>query len=251
MARLPPSQQNPDEPEMILAMWSGPRNISTAMMRAWENRSDTTVVDEPFYAHFLEATGTIHPMRDEILADQETDFQKIVSRVCQKPDSGILYQKHITTHVHEAMPLDWLAELNHAFLIRNPYRVIKSYSKKRTVTDASDLGYEQQQVVFEAITAATQSAPVVIDSDRFLENPEAQLRAICKRLNIPFEMSMLSWPAGKRATDGIWEAHWYDAVRGSTGFQPATPLATEFSNSEQSIVDECLPYYSAFLSLAV
>lgn len=236
---------------MILAMWSGPRNISTAMMRAWENRSDTAVIDEPFYAHFLKETGTLHPMRDEILADQETDFEKIVARVCQEPESGILYQKHITTHVHPTMPLNWLAELNHAFLIRNPYRVIKSYSKKRAVTDASDLGYEQQQHVFDAITSATGSAPIVIDSDRFLENPKSQLITICNQLGIPFEDAMLSWPAGKRDTDGIWEAHWYDAVRGSTGFQKATPLATEFSAAEQNIVDECQPYYSALLSLAV
>lgn len=221
------------------------------MMRSWGNRSDTVVVDEPFYAHYLKHSGVVHPMNDAIIANQEINFDKIVESVCRQPSSGIYYQKHITTHMLPTMPLDWLTELRHAFLIRDPRRVVKSYTKKRSDVSAADLGYEQQQRVFDAIADATGNAAVVIDSDRFLENPEGQLRLVCEKLNVDFESAMLSWAAGARDSDGIWEAHWYDAVKQSTGFQAATPLATHFDKKEQAIVDECLPFYQQFLSLAV
>ena len=173
-----------------IAMWSGPRNISTAMMRAWENRSDTVVVDEPFYAHFLDKTGIDHPMRDDIVAEGETDWMKIVSRLVEKPATGLFYQKHITTHWLEHFTTDWLVDLSHVFLIRDPEPVAASYAVKRNNATASDLGYSQQAQLFRAISQMQGKTPPVIDSKRFLQNPEPQLKTLCDILGIPFEINM-------------------------------------------------------------
>lgn len=234
-----------------LAMWSGPRNISTAMMRAWENRSDTVVVDEPFYAHFLDHTGIDHPMRDEIVAKGETDWKKVVSKLSQKPESGLFYQKHITTHWLKHISTDWLVELEHVFLIRDPEPVAASYAVKRHCITASDLGYSQQTDLFRTITKMQGSAPLVLDSKRFLQDPESQLQRICEKLNIPFEANMLSWPIGARDSDGLWGAHWYDAVNQSTGFKPARTSHNELTEIQKSIALECRPYYEELLEFAI
>ena len=201
-------------------MWSGPRNISTAMMRSWENRSDAAVIDEPFYAHFLKETGIDHPMADEVIAAGNTDFKDIIEKLRQAPASGIFYQKHITTHWMEYFPVDWLADIKHVFLIREPSRVVASYAVKRQDLTAFDLGYTQQAMLFDLISEQQGLPPIVIDSARFLLDPEAQLRSVCEKLNIAFENKMLDWPAGKRDSDGLWASHWYDAVIQSTGFGP-------------------------------
>ena len=234
-----------------IAMWSGPRNISTAMMRAWENRSDTVVVDEPFYAHFLDKTGIDHPMRDDIVAEGETDWQTIVSRLVAKPASGLFYQKHITTHWLEDFKTDWLAELSHVFLIRDPEPVAASYAVKRNSVTASDLGYSQQSALFRVITEMKGKTPTVIDSKRFLQNPESQLKTLCEALGIAFEKNMLSWPQGARESDGIWGAHWYDAVNQSTGFKPPRTTHAELTDIQQDIANKCRPYYEELLDVAI
>lgn len=234
-----------------IAMWSGPRNISTAMMRAWENRSDTVVVDEPFYAHFLDKTGIDHPMRDDIVAEGETDWQTIVSRLVAKPATGLFYQKHITTHWLEDFKTDWLAELSHVFLIRDPEPVAASYAVKRNSVTASDLGYSQQSALFRVITEMKGKTPTVIDSKRFLQNPESQLKTLCEALGIAFEKNMLSWPQGARESDGIWGAHWYDAVNQSTGFKPPRTTHAELTDIQQDIANKCRPYYEELLDVAI
>lgn len=234
-----------------IAMWSGPRNISTAMMRAWENRSDTVVVDEPFYAHFLDKTGIDHPMRDDIVAEGETDWQTIVSRLVAKPATGLFYQKHITTHWLEDFKTDWLAELSHVFLIRDPEPVAASYAVKRNSVTASDLGYSQQSALFRVITEMKGKTPTVIDSKRFLQNPESQLKTLCEVLGIAFEKNMLSWPQGARESDGIWGAHWYDAVNQSTGFKPPRTTHAELTDIQQDIANKCRPYYEELLDVAI
>ncbi len=234
-----------------IAMWSGPRNISTAMMRAWENRSDTLVVDEPFYAHFLEHTGLDHPMRDDIIAHGETDWEKVVDSISQPPESGLFYQKHITTHWLSHFSTQWLKSVDHVFLIRDPEPVAASYAVKRENLTASDLGYSQQSQLFRLISEMQGAAPLVIDSKRFLQNPEIQLQTLCNSLGIAFEASMLSWPIGARNSDGVWGSHWYDAVNQSTGFKPARTTISTLTDDQQTIASACRPYYEELLSVAI
>lgn len=234
-----------------IAMWSGPRNISTAMMRAWENRSDTVVVDEPFYAHFLDHTGIDHPMRDSIIANGEVDAAAIIERLISRPATGLFYQKHITTHWLAHYPTDWLASLEHVFLIREPEPVAASYAVKRDDLSASDLGYEQQSTLFTLIRQRTGITPTVIDSKRFLSDPRSQLESVCDRLKVPFEDAMLNWPTGSRASDGMWGSHWYDAVNLSSGFNPARTDQTILDETQQKIAAKCRPYYEELLAFAV
>lgn len=239
-------------PGRCIAMWSGPRNISTAMMRAWENRDDTVVVDEPFYAHYLHSTGLDHPMHDEIIASGETDWQRIVQSLTQPPTSGIFYQKHIATHWLPHFTIDWLKSLDHVFLIREPEPVVASYSIKRDALTANDLGYEQQAMLFDVLHESRGTYPAVIDSQRFLANPESQLKTLCARLGVPFDEMMLSWPAGTRHSDGIWGQHWYDAVNASTGFAPARNKKNiVLSDSQQLIAAACRPYYDSLRAHAI
>ena len=226
-------------------MWSGPRNISTAMMRAWENRSDCHVVDEPFYAYFLKHTGIDHPMADHIIDKHESDLNKIIDLITALPASGVFYQKHISTHMLDHIPLDWLPKVNNLFLIRDPHYMVASYAAKRNNSTASDLGYTQLETLFDAVVALPKQTPLVIDSRRFLEQPEAHLRYICSHLNIEFEHSMLSWPAGKRSTDGVWQKHWYDSVKSSTQFGSPRTTLPELSKDQQALVDHCMPHFEA------
>jgi len=243
-----------------LAMWSGPRNLSTAMMRAWENRSDTQVVDEPLYAHYLSATGIDHPMADEIIAHGNTDWQAVVKELGQPPASGIFYQKHITTHWMPYFDHEWIKQIEHAFLIRDPIRVVASYTAKRDQTSASDLGYAQQGALFDHLVEKLGTAPPVIDSALFLDDPEDQLNKLCTSLSLEFKPSMLSWPAGVRETDGIWQAHWYDSVKASTCFaakpseaagQENATLLASMSEHQQSLVEACMPHYKRMLTHAI
>ena len=236
-----------------IAMWSGPRNLSTAMMRAWENRADTRVVDEPFYAHFLHATGLDHPMADAVVAAGETDWRAVVERLVAPPTSGYFYQKHITTHWLEHFDTGWLDALEHVFLIREPEPVVASYAAKRGAGTAADLGYPQQAALFDHVSASGGEAPPVIDGTRFLDDPEDQLRTLCARLDVPFDPAMLAWPAGPRASDGLWGAHWYDTVVRSTGFAagPRTTRDVALSDAERRTADTCRPYYEALRRHAI
>jgi len=221
------------------------------MMRAWENRSDTQVVDEPFYAHFLAHTGLQHPMATEVINDGETDWQRIVETLCKKPVTGIFYQKHITTHWLPHLPTDWLGELEHVFLIREPEPVAASYSIKRENLTAADLGYEQQAELFQLISALLGRSPLVVDSARFLIDPEHHFKIVCSSLDIAFEEAMLKWPKGTRDSDGIWASHWYDAVVQSTGFRKAMPKALSLTNAQEKIADECRPFYNMLAEHAI
>jgi len=233
-------------------MWSGPRNISTAMMRAWENREDTQVVDEPFYAHFLHATGLDHPMAEAIVAAGETDWRAVVERLIVPPETGVLYQKHITTHWLEHVDTGWLDALEHVFLIREPEPVVASYLAKRGTATASDLGYARQAALFDHVGTSRGDPPPVIDSARFLADPEGQLRTLCARLDLPFDPAMLAWPPGSRASDGLWGAHWYDAVNRSNGFAPPreTPDVV-LPDAGRRTADACRPHYEALARHAI
>jgi hypothetical protein len=213
------------EPARI-AMWSGPRNISTAMMRAFENRPDTAVIDEPFYAAYLAETGIDHPLREESLAAQPTDWREVVETVLGPVPGGnpVFYQKHMTHHILPGFGRDWMARCRNAFLIRAPQDVLASYREKRQEVTLEDIGFVQQRELFEREAERLGRAPPVVDAADVLSDPRAALCALCAALEIPFSERMLSWPPGRRATDGVWAPAWYDAVERSTGF--ASPRAS-------------------------
>lgn len=228
-----------------LAVWSGPRNISTAMMRAWENRPDTVVVDEPFYAHYLRETQLDHPGREEIIAAGDPEWQSVAATLTGPIPVGrdVFYQKHMTHHMLPHMDTGWFKLVNHTFLIRDPREVLLSYVKSRPTVTAEDIGVPQQMVLFEKVRALLGDDPIVIDSGDFLMDPEANLRAWCARLRIGFTDRMLHWPAGPRDTDGVWAPHWYDAVLKSTGFEPWRERDHTVPAEHRAIVDACMPLY--------
>ena len=204
-------------------MWSGPRNISTAMMRGWGNRADTAVIDEPFYAYYLKRTGKKHPDASEIIAGGETDWRKIVAnlKIGSIPSGKrIFFQKQMTHHLLPEVDREWIVDLTNCFLIRDPREVILSYIKKNPELELEDLGFVQQSEIFEFIRARTNSIPPIVDARDVLEHPERTLRLLCDAVGVEFDKAMLSWPPGLRETDGIWAKYWYDDVARSTSFQP-------------------------------
>ena len=228
-----------------IAMWSGPRTLSTATMRAWENRADTVVVDEPLYAYYLAATGLDHPGRDAVLAGQPTDWRTVVRSLTEDPlpaGATIGYQKHMTHHVLPEVDLDSLGGLRHAFLIRNPQRLLASYAKVRDQPTLADLGLEQQVALFRRF-----GGPVV-DSDDLLRDPAGTLRALCAALDVPFDPAMMHWPAGPRDTDGVWAPYWYASVEASTGFGPYREAAVDLPAPLQDLAERCRPYYDELAS---
>lgn len=217
-----------------IAMWSGPRNISTALMRAFENRPDCAVVDEPFYGYYLQSTGLEHPAGAEVMASMSCDWREVARQLCEElpatadtASCSLFYQKHMTQHILPAMDMGWTDGLQNCFLIREPRRIIASYAKVRPRFAIEELGFPQQWALFERVADRLGAAPPVIDSARTLRDPEGVLRALCGRIGIPFSEHMLHWPAGRRASDGVWAPHWYAAVERTTGFEPVSevPLA--------------------------
>lgn len=204
----------------IIAMWSGPRNLSTAMMRSFGARDDCSVMDEPFYAAYLAKTGLKHPLYQEIIDCGETDPQRVVSQCLAPSDHTVGYQKHMCHHMVDGFPLDWLDEVTNVFLLRDPARVLKSYAMKRQTVTAADIGFHQQRLLFDRVIKGGGS-PVAVDASDIRAAPEKMLRQLCDTVGIAFDPAMLSWPAGARSEDGIWAQHWYDAVWQSTGFAPA------------------------------
>jgi len=220
-------------------MWSGPRNISTAMMRSFGARSDTVVVDEPLYAHYLRATGLDHPGRAEILAAQPQDWADAVAALLRPQPEGVRvqYQKHMTHHLLPGIGEDWMTGLRHAFLIRDPASVITSYARVRADPDLADLGFEQQARLFRRF-----GGPVV-DADDLLREPAGVLARLCAALGIEYQPAMLSWPAGPRDSDGVWAPLWYASVEASTGFAPARPTRVDVPARLQPLLEEARPYY--------
>lgn len=235
---------------MKIAMWSGPRNLSTAMMYAFAARGDCAVWDEPFYAAYLKTTGIEHPMRDQIIAAHETDPEKVaqgcVGEIPQ--EQSHFYQKHMTLHMIPEFDRGFMRALTNVFLIRHPARVVASYAKKREGPTLQDIGFVQQAELFDQVADWSGEAPLVIDSADIRANPEAALKTLCSELGLLFTDKMLNWPAGPKLFDGIWAPHWYGAVHRSTGFEdPEGPLP-DLPPEYQDIVDQALPYYERLAS---
>lgn len=244
---------HPNPPPTRIAMWSGPRNISTALMRAWENRGDCAVSDEPLYARYLAATGLDHPGAAEVIAAGDTDFGRVVAALAGPVPDGrpLWYQKHMTHHLLPGDPLDWVRALHNVFLIRDPSLVVASYVKSRASCEPSDIGLLQQADLFDAVAQHLGRAPLVIDGERFLQDPERHLRRICDDAGVPYSPRMLQWPAGPRASDGVWAPHWYEAVWRSTGFEPWQPRQAVLDAAGQRVAEACRPAYEQLRAHAV
>ncbi len=224
-----------------VAMWSGPRTISTALMRSFENRPDTIVVDEPLYGYYLAHTSVQHPGRDEVIASMPADWRVVLRELTQAPlpdGASVYYQKHMTHHLLPEIDRAAFAGLTHAFLIRDPRQLLASYARVRSQPVLADLGLEQQAEIFRSFGGP------VIDSADILRNPRAALGALCDALGVPFDPAMLSWPPGPRPSDGVWGPYWYDSVWRSTGFGPYRPASGELAPHLEPLAAQCEPFYA-------
>ena len=228
-----------------IAMWSGPRNISSAMMRSFENRPDTTVTDEPFYAYYLEKTGAKHPLRKEIIQNSECNYDNIVTYLTGSiPDKKkIWYQKHMAHHILSDMDLHWTGNVTNCFLIRHPKEVILSYEERFPIDSVDQLGYKQLCLLFEYLVKETDARPPVLDSRDVLNHPREILKKLCDKIGISFMDQMLSWPAGRRESDGMWGQHWYKNVEHSTGFHKYQTKNKNIPDRLLSLYKECLSYF--------
>lgn len=236
-----------------IAMWSGPRNISTAMMRSFENRRDSAVVDEPLYAAYLAATGMDHPGREEILASQATDWRQVMQRLTTAAPAPVFYQKHMCQHWLADFPDDLADGLVNCFLIRDPRRIIASYARVRPEFGIAELGFRQQKRLFDRECDRLGEAPPVLDAALTLTDPEGVLGCLCRRLGIPFDERMLAWPPGSRDSDGVWAPHWYASVWRSRGFEapPAQAAMPALAARHEKMCEEAMTLYQAMRPYAL
>ena len=234
-------------------MWSGPRNLSTAMMYAFAARGDCAVVDEPFYGAYLAATGIDHPMKEAVIAAQPDD-PNVVSNMLLGPiphEQSLFYQKHMTLHMIPTFDRAFMRGLTNVFLIRHPARVVASYARKREAPTLADIGFVQQAELFDEVANWLGQAPLVTDSVDIRANPRLALTKLCTALNLPFRESMLGWPMGPKPFDGVWAPHWYEAVHRSTGFEnPEGPLP-ELTGQFADLAEQALPYYQRLRAFLV
>ncbi len=228
-----------------IAMWSGPRNLSTAMMRSFDSRRDTFVSDEPFYGCFLKDSGAEHPMRDVVIAAMDCDWQSVMRTLQSDPRGAwrVWYQKHMWHHMTGPIGYADFEGFTHAFLIRKPERMIASYLRKREAAEFEDFGMDRQAEFFERESDRLGRAPAVVDANDVLADPEGVLARLCQAVGIAWDPSMLRWTPGRRATDGPWAPHWYAAVEESTGFGPPESDEVALPDEARRVADRCRPYY--------
>ena len=229
---------------MIVACWSGPRNISTALMRSWSSRKDTFVTDEPFYAYYLKETKLKHPQFREIINNYSTNYDEVVNYLINKipNDKRIWYQKHMAHHILDLKNINWVNNCENCILLRHPKEVISSYSKKNKLNSVEELGYPQQYEIIKYLKKINRSY-IIIDSSELLRNPEKVLSDWCMKINIKFDKSMLKWEKGNHENDGIWWESWYDNVIKTSGFQKYKKKDINIENKYDSIYNESMKYY--------
>jgi hypothetical protein len=235
----------------ILAMWSGPRNISTALMYSFGNRADCEVVDEPFYGFALQTKGHDHPLRETIIALMETDWDTLVAQCTAPGRKPLRYQKHMTHHMLEGFDRGFIDKLTNAFLIRSPEKVLASYTQKWAEVDLDAIGFVQQAQIFDRVADRLGRAPPVIDADDVLADPRRALTALCKACGIAFDEAMLHWPKGPKPFDGIWAPHWYQAVWASEGFAAPSARGVMLPDGLQDIADRAWPCYERLKAHAI
>ena len=226
-------------------MWSGPRNLSTALMYSFAARGDCAVWDEPFYAAYLAATGITHPMRDQIISSNSSDAMTVATD-CTGPiphGQRLFYQKHMTLHMVPRFDRSFMRHLKNVFLIRHPARVVASYVKKRESPRLADIGFVQQAELFDEVAGWLGHAPLVIDSADIRADPKQALTKLCAALAVPFAESMLHWPAGPKPYDGVWAPHWYGAVHRSTGFEVGEGPLPALTGAYAQLAEAALPHY--------
>ncbi|GAA4643782.1 branched chain amino acid aminotransferase [Pontixanthobacter gangjinensis] len=236
-----------------IAMWSGPRNISTAMMRSFGSRSDCAVSDEPFYGAYLKDSGEPQPMADQIIGDMDCDWDSVASAMRgPSPDNAaVWYQKHMPHHMVGNVGISDFPDHKHAFLIREPERVIASYAMKRVAVKFEDLRYDRQLEYFKLVKNSASEIPAVIDSTQFLSDPEGHLKLLCSRIGIPWDKAMLAWQRGIKPSDGIWATHWYDKVAASSGFASEPGRKPKLEGAAAELAEECRPYYDEMREFAL
>lgn len=243
------------EPPIRIAMWSGPRNISTAMMRSFGARPDTAVVDEPFYAAYLATSGIVHPMNAEVLASQPIDWREVVDSLlgAVPGGKGVFYQKHMTHHMLPGFGRDWMKHMRNAFLIRDPAAVLASYVRKRGEVNLADIGIVQQRELFDREADRLGNAPPVVEGADVLGDPARVLMKLCGALGIEYTDQMLHWPQGRRDTDGVWAPAWYCAVERSTCFEAPPDACVEIALPDElrRIAEEARPFYEGMIAFAL
>ena len=226
-----------------IAMWCVPRTVSTALMRSFANRDDCTCVDEPLYAHYLAHTGRRHPLQDEVLAAQHSDWRQVVDEVLLGPcATPVHFAKHMCHHMAGVDP-GFAAQCLNAFLIRDPHEMLASFVNDLDTIEFADTGYGQQAELYRRMRADSDRAPVVIDSKDLLQDPEGMLRAFCGHAGIDFQPAMLSWEAGRHPSFGVWAPHWYRNVERSTGFAPWRPKSAPFPEVMRPHLERALPLF--------
>lgn len=228
-----------------IAMWSGPRNLSTAMMRAFGARGDCAVSDEPFYAAYLAATGLDHPMRVQVLTAQPVNAAEVAEDMLGPVPEGkpVWYQKHMAHHMLPGFGREWMDGVTNVFLLRSPERVLASYAKKRETVTLADIGFVEQAGLFERVADRLGKAPPVIEAEAVRRDPQSQLMALCAAIDLPFTEAMLAWEPGQHVSDGVWAPHWYGAIFQTTGFEPPDETEPVLPAALQAIADAARPVY--------
>lgn len=234
----------------VIAMWSGPRNLSTALMYSFAARGDCAVWDEPFYAAYLRLTGIAHPMREEILGAHDPDPEAVAAACLAPRPEPLFYQKHMTLHMVPGVPRGWMEGASHVFLIRHPARVVASYARKREAPSLDDLGFRQQAELFDEVADRQGRLPPVLSAEAVRADPRGALSGLCAALGIPFTERMLAWAPGPKPFDGAWAPHWYGAVHASSGFEAAEGPLPDLPPAYARLAEQGMPFYERLSALA-
>lgn len=229
----------------IISLWSGPRNVSTALMYSFAQRDDMIVVDEPLYAHYLSNTDVDHIGKEVILKDMNNDGDEVIKSILNKKRQKFTFLKNMAHHWIK-LNNEYLNNMENIFLIRDPEEMLPSLNQQLSNPTLRDTALKKQVEVYDYLVQ-TGGAPTIIDSKDLLQDPKAMLIAICDRLTVPFDEKMLRWKVGARPEDGVWAKYWYHNVHKSEGFSSYKKKDGPFPEHLKPLLKECKPYYK-FLS---